>query len=382
VSFPMQLFSAKSATMLMGLVGLPVSRDGVDIHLPRYTFSVGVPCSGMNSLVALLALAALAAYLLSGPSWKRWVLFGTGVPLALLANVLRIACILSIAVIWGAKAAEGFFHGFSGIVVFLFATLGLVATGRALGLRYGSSAAQEPAGAAIMGERAAERGDSPDTVPRKTRGAGRWRLYAAPLVLLLVTGGLVAVCRVGEGAGIVRQVDFSQVPTQAAGWEGRDLGPLDEVSQDMLRPEAYMGRLYVRGDGYPVDVTVVCGHAKETFHSPGFCLLGGGWNITRKARRTIDFGGAEDPVQANEFHLQRQEERRVVLYWYASRGETTPSWVAFQYRLLRNRLLRRPTRGALVRVTAPMGGSDEAASQAAAELIRELYPSLREAVRL
>jgi exosortase len=70
VSFPMQLFSAKSATMLIGLAGAPVSRDGVDIHVAQYTFSVAAPCSGMKSLVALLALAALVAHLLEA-QWKR-----------------------------------------------------------------------------------------------------------------------------------------------------------------------------------------------------------------------------------------------------------------------------------------------------------------------
>ncbi len=49
----------------------------------------------------------------------------------------------------------------------------------------------------------------------------------------------------------------------------------------MLQPDAYLGRIYRRTDGYPVDLSFVFGHRKQTFHSPGFCLLGGGWNITR-----------------------------------------------------------------------------------------------------
>jgi EpsI family protein len=169
---------------------------------------------------------------------------------------------------------------------------------------------------------------------------------------------------------------------QVGEWAGQDRGPLDETSQEILRPDAYMGRIYVNADEYPVDVSVVYGHAKETFHSPGFCLLGGGWNIIEKARRGVECGPEGDAVLANEFLLQREGEQRVVLYWYASHRETTPSWVVLQYRLLRNRVLRRPMGGALVRVTAPVAGSVEGAARTAEDLIRELYPELREAMAL
>jgi exosortase D (VPLPA-CTERM-specific) len=367
VSFPMQLFSARFATMVVGLVGVPVSCDGVDIHLRNYTFSVGVPCSGMRSLVALLALSAVTAYLMSGPRWKRGALFLAGLPLAVLANVARIACILLIATFWGAEVAEGFFHGFSGVVVFLFATLGLMATGRALGLRF---AALPHAGEAALIEQ-------PSTAAHPLPVA---RALFAPFALIGVTAFLVVAWHVTDRPRPVAEVDLSAVPMQIGGWHAKDLGPLDRVSADMLQPDAFMDRVYVRS-GYPIDVTVVYGHAKNTFHSPGFCLLGGGWNITSKSKRSLDAGGGAK-VLANEFALQRQDDRRVVFYWFASYGEATPSWVTFQYRLLRNRLLSRSTSGALVRITVPVGESEDAASGAAVELIHGLYPRLRSALAL
>jgi exosortase len=134
LSFPMQLLSAKYAAMLIGLFGVPVTRTGVDLHLASYTFTVGAPCSGMKTLVALVALAALIAYLARGPRWKRTLLFASGVPAALLANVARIVIILLIATLVSARAAEGFFHGASGMLVFVIALAGLLAAGRAMGL--------------------------------------------------------------------------------------------------------------------------------------------------------------------------------------------------------------------------------------------------------
>lgn len=134
LSFPMQLMSATYAVMIVGILGVPVHRTGVEISLKNYTFEVAIPCSGMRSLVALMALAALMAYFWHGPLARRLLLFVIGTPVALLANALRIACVLLIAANWGPKAAEGFFHGFSGVVVFVFAVVGLAVAGRAMGL--------------------------------------------------------------------------------------------------------------------------------------------------------------------------------------------------------------------------------------------------------
>jgi EpsI family protein len=91
-------------------------------------------------------------------------------------------------------------------------------------------------------------------------------------------------------------------------------------------------------------------------------------------------GGGE--VLANEFLLQRGGEQRMVLYWYMSYGATTPSFMQFRYHLLRNRVLRRPMWGALIRVSAPIAGSQEEAAQASEDLLREIHPNLREELKI
>jgi len=361
LSFPMQLLSAKFAAMGVGLLGIPATRDGVDIHLRHYTFAVGAPCSGMRSLVALLAMSALAAYLLRGGRARRVALFLLGLPLALAANVLRITCILLLAHFLGTAVAEGFLHKFSGVLVFVIACLGLLLIGRALRLGIGPLPAGEPASSPLA-EAAAARG--------LTR---RSRLVCGALGVLAL--GLAVAGWVGHPAAPATRADFSPIPAAFGQWRGTDRGGLDRVSAEMLQPDAYLGRLYRRADGYPVDVAVVFGHRKQTFHSPGFCLLGGGWDITRKNQ--VRLSGT---LQANEFYLQRKDEERLVTYWYASYRETTPSWVAFQYRLLRNRLLGRPGSGALIRLTAPIGASAREAEEVTAELAAGLRPGLEKVV--
>ena len=94
---------------------------------------VGLPCSGMNTLIALLALVAIFVYLLRGSFYKKVIVFMLAFPLAILANVFRISSLLLVANHLGAEAAEGFFHGFSSLLFFLLAFLGLAGIAKAFG---------------------------------------------------------------------------------------------------------------------------------------------------------------------------------------------------------------------------------------------------------
>lgn len=380
VSFPMQLFSAKFATMAAGLAGADVARDGVDIHMAGQTFSVGAPCSGMKYAVALTSLAALVAYLGEGPVWKRWGVAVAGLPLALMGNVGRILCVLAIAAIAGPEAAAGFFHGFSGVLVFLIAVGGLLGFSWALGLRLDPW--REPA---PVGPRASVEEARHDSGVRVRSGGGpggvRGSTYLMPTFLVLLAGGLVLMCRTLE-ASPASTPDLSRLPLVLRGWQGIERGALDDASLEMLDPDAYLLREYARSDGYPVDLSILFGHKKNTFHSPGFCLLGGGWNILRKSRRSLDLGDNGGDVLVNEFLLQRGGEQRMVLYWYVCHGATTPSFVQFRSHLLRNRVLRRPTWGALIRVSAPVAESQEEAAQASEDLLREIHPDLQEELKI
>ena len=192
---------------------------------------------------------------------------------------------------------------------------------------------------------------------------------------------MVLTCR-GLEASPAFTPDLSRMPLALRGWQGVERGALDGDSLEMLDPDAYLLREYTRSDGYPVDLSILFGCRKSTFHSPGFCLLGGGWNILRKSRRSLDLGDGGGEVLANEFLLQRGGEQRMVLYWYMSYGATTPSFMQFRYHLLRNRVLRRPTWGALIRVSAPIAGSQEEAAQASEDLLREIHPNLREELKI
>lgn len=132
ISFRMKMLAAQAGTYLINLFGITAFRDGSVIRIPGATLTVGSPCSGLRSLIALTALGVLFAYLVDLPRYKKIILFLCSIPLALLANVLRITLIIWVAYLKGEEFATGKFHDYSGIFTFLFAILGLILVSRLL----------------------------------------------------------------------------------------------------------------------------------------------------------------------------------------------------------------------------------------------------------
>jgi exosortase/archaeosortase family protein len=110
-------------------------RDGLILSSDRFAFIVADTCSGMSSLVSLLALAALWVYAARGTLTGRMAVLLSVVPLTIFANSLRVTLVLVVANSFGQEAALGFFHGASSLVLFGFALTGLVAVSRLVGCR-------------------------------------------------------------------------------------------------------------------------------------------------------------------------------------------------------------------------------------------------------
>jgi len=137
VGFSLQSISVRSSTWLLGVMGLPITTIGPEIHLEGNVFTIGLACSGINTLIALLALAAVYVYILRGAFYRRTVLFIIALPIAILANILRIAAIILVANFYGVAIATGFFHDLSSFIFFVIAFLFLILLGKLLQCRIG-----------------------------------------------------------------------------------------------------------------------------------------------------------------------------------------------------------------------------------------------------
>jgi len=118
VTAPLKMLVATAAAACLKMAGFMVARNGAVIMINDYSIVVGDPCSGLRSLVALLAVGALYARTTTGSAVKKTTLFLSIVPISVLANIVRLILLCLITVYLGEAAAEGFLHGFSGFLLF------------------------------------------------------------------------------------------------------------------------------------------------------------------------------------------------------------------------------------------------------------------------
>jgi exosortase len=124
-----------ASTRLLAIFSLPIVSTGGEIYLKDLVFSVGLPCSGIDSLIALLALATVYSYLLSGILYRRIGLALLAIPIAIGANIFRIMSIILLAYFYDFETALGWFHDLASPLFFLLAFLVIILVGWILKLR-------------------------------------------------------------------------------------------------------------------------------------------------------------------------------------------------------------------------------------------------------
>lgn len=138
VAFPLQGLAAQNATWMLDTLGIPVLRDGNVIHLSEITLGVTEACSGIRSLISLLALAVAWAHLTLPGFGARALFVCSAIPITILANAGRVVLTGLIGLWFGSQYAEGAYHSFSGWVIFLLAFACLLGAHRLILLTRGS----------------------------------------------------------------------------------------------------------------------------------------------------------------------------------------------------------------------------------------------------
>jgi exosortase len=132
LSFKLKIFAAAVSTGIINKLGIPAIREGSIIKTMHSYLMVEDPCSGIRSLISLIALGALMAYFSDISKPKKVILFLSSIPIAIATNIIRIVALSLASEMYGSKLATGLFHTVMGVLVFVFAFLGLMLIGRLL----------------------------------------------------------------------------------------------------------------------------------------------------------------------------------------------------------------------------------------------------------
>jgi len=145
VASPLQGIASLCSVNVLELLRIPVARSGNIFSLPGISLEVAEACSGLRSLVGLFSMGILLGYLITPRLWERLTLALSTIPVAVAANIIRVAGTGIIYEYVGARYAQGFYHGFGAWIVFVFALAILLAEAAVLGWLFES---QLPEGAA------------------------------------------------------------------------------------------------------------------------------------------------------------------------------------------------------------------------------------------
>jgi exosortase len=119
LGIPLRVMATRAAVFLMRSVGLNVVQVGNWFSIGSMEFAVGGPCSGLKSLVALAALGATFAYLTQHSTIKKLLLAAAAVPIAILTNIVRLACVGISSQLFGKNFAVTVFHDHAAVFLYI-----------------------------------------------------------------------------------------------------------------------------------------------------------------------------------------------------------------------------------------------------------------------
>lgn len=124
LTMPMKIAVSWTVENVLYGIGYPVARTGVMIQVGQYKLLVADACAGLHTLFTLESLGLLYLHLVRRESWFRNISLAIlVVPIAFIANSIRVACLVLVTYYFGDEAGQGFLHDFAGLVLFVSAFL-------------------------------------------------------------------------------------------------------------------------------------------------------------------------------------------------------------------------------------------------------------------
>lgn len=212
--------------------------------------------------------------------------------------------------------------------------------------------------------------DAREDMNRSPRSAFPWHLTGT-LLLLAVT--LAASKLTSHRVSEVLAQPLDSIGRNIAGFTGSDNPPLDAGVLAQLKCSTYLSRTY-RRPGTQADLFIAFyaqQRAGESMHSPKHCLPGAGWEIWDHGAEDIAAGGRSFKI--NRYSISNSGERKLVLYWYQSKGRIIASEYAGKILLARDALLQNSTAASIVRIIVPdQPGALQDANAFASDLIPQV----------
>jgi exosortase B len=306
---PLKEMVSGSVAQVLAAFGYAVERSGVVLAVGGRELLVADACSGLNSLVSLLAMGLLYGHLRRARPARMALLAAAVVPIAIAANVARVLALVLITVHAGPEAAQGWVHDALGLSVFVLALLMLLALDR---LTPGTGAGQ------ALGTR-----ETSSPVPHLSQVPAPYLSPVLVSVVMVMVGAAVAAPALRPVADPGAAFDLeAAVPVAFAGWrvdpQQLPVMPAPEVQANLARLyRQVLGRTYVNDAGESMMLTVAHGGDQSDAlkaHRQEVCYRAQGFQVSSVARGSLSAGPRRIPV--TRFNAVRGERSEPVTYWF------------------------------------------------------------------
>ncbi len=364
IAFPLKLIATKTSTYILQLLGVTMYSEGNLIFLPNTTLEVADACSGIRSLISVLALAVIIAKYTQRTTFKGIILVLLSVPVVLLCNMLRII-VTGLLASTDPELSTGFFHAFSGEAIFLAGVAILFGIAFLMG-RNGKSLPFK------------KEKDFPSDLKQEFVGNRfEWPAWVSIGVMGLAFCLNMLATQV-QATPLLRPL--SRLPSQIDGFLRVADESMDPKVIKILGVDNYVMRAYDGSGGYPLWLYV--GYFKDQkegamIHSPKHCYPGSGWHPVTSRVVKIEIPSIGRSIRVNEYLLAKGENRQLVYYWYQSRNRVIANEYEDRFFMIVDSLFKRRSDGALVRISGPVQDLRHA-RKLQQEFIRALYPILRD----
>ena len=381
IMLQLRLISSKLGMAMIQVYGLPAIRQGNIIDLGFTKLQVVDACSGLHSLISLLVLCLLLVYFFKDNIWKRTVLLLSSIPLAIVTNSMRIAMTAILYKHFGAGVAEGFFHGFSGLLIFAICIPVLLIEMKVL-------EKLPPIQSKNVSERKETEKINPDDKLgghiKKVSGYGLLRqpVFIVAAILLGVTLALSNTIDFREKIPTKKNLD--QFPLKVGEWHADRRQPLAQKFIDRLDLSEYVIINYHNRQGRDVNIYVAYYESQskgKSIHSPATCLPGSGWSFHQSGTVKITgVLGNNKTMEVNRAVMQSGRNRQLTYYWFPQRGRILTNAYQLKIYTFWDALTQQRTDGALVRVITSVYENEKLADaeKRLQNFVRNIEPVLEE----
>ncbi len=345
ISLNLKLLSSQLGVEIMQMAGMSVYREGNVIDLGFTQLQVVDACSGLRYLFPIIVLGLVLAWFFRAPFWKRVLLVASTIPLIVLTNSIRIASTGILYEPFGAKVAEGFFHDFSGWLIFMVTLMILLLEMWLLGKLPGKIKVPDPS----LNNTAASNNVLPVA-------GGRWHV----IMLIIVTVLMGATLAVSQGVEFREKIpvtkSLSGFPLQIGSWAGRRQ-VMEQIYIDALDLSDYFIIDYRDNTGQEINFYTAYYESQrkgESIHSPTSCLSGSGWVFKNAGEQLLNISGY-GRIPVNRAFMLKGDFRQLVYYWFPQRGRNLTNAYQLKIYVFWDALTKQRTDGALVRLITPVG---------------------------